>query len=134
MFRSTLFSLFLMFMSGMALAQPTFQDCLGAIPVCSDSITIGMNHNGMGNYGNEIANVSNCYAPEQRSVWFTWTVQQSGLLRFAIIQPAPIKIMIGHFLILRAAHALSFLVILAPPAQWCVRIHGEPLVQTVLQV
>jgi len=73
-----------MFMSGMALAQPTFQDCLGAIPVCSDSITIGMNHNGMGNYGNEIANVSNCYAPEQRSVWFTWTVQQSGLLRFAI--------------------------------------------------
>lgn len=67
------------------LAQtPTYQDCLGAIPVCQDTITIGFNHNGQGNYTGEIANVSSCYAPEQRSVWFTWTVQQSGLLRFAI--------------------------------------------------
>ncbi len=63
---------------------PTYQDCFGAIPVCSDSITISFNHNGMGNYSNEIANVSSCYAPEQRSVWFTWTVQQSGILRFSI--------------------------------------------------
>ena len=63
---------------------PTYQDCYGAIPVCSDSITINFNHNGMGNYSNEIANVSTCYAPEQRSVWFTWTVQQSGILRYSI--------------------------------------------------
>lgn len=38
----------------------------------------------MGNYTNEIANAGTCYATEQRSVWFTWTVQQSGLLRFEI--------------------------------------------------
>lgn len=71
--------------AGLVQAQtPTYQDCLGAIPVCQDTITIGFNHNGQGNYSGEIANVSSCYAPEQRSVWFTWTVQQSGLLRFAI--------------------------------------------------
>lgn len=71
--------------SGAAYAQsPTVQDCLGAIPICSDSITISFNHNGMGNFANEIANVSSCYAPEQRSVWFKFTVQQGGLLRFEI--------------------------------------------------
>jgi hypothetical protein len=43
---------------------PTYQDCFGAIPVCSDSITISFNHNGMGNYTNETSNVSTCYAPE----------------------------------------------------------------------
>jgi len=70
---------------GASYAQtPTFQDCLGAIPVCSDSIVVNYSHNGMGNYANEIANVSTCYAPEQRSIWFTFTIQQSGLLRFEI--------------------------------------------------
>jgi len=63
---------------------PTVQDCLGAIPICQDSITISFNHNGMGNYSNEIWNVSSCYAPEQRSVWFKFTVQSAGLLRFEI--------------------------------------------------
>lgn len=63
---------------------PTVQDCVGAIPICEDSITISFNHNGMGNFANEINNVSSCYAPEQRSVWFKFTVQQSGLLRFEI--------------------------------------------------
>jgi gliding motility-associated-like protein len=65
---------------------PTFQDCLGAIPVCWDSITINYSHNGMGNYSNEIGATSayTCTATEAKSIWFTFTVQQSGVLRFEI--------------------------------------------------
>jgi len=63
---------------------PTNQDCLGAIPICADTFTVNFNHNGMGNYPNEIFNVSSCYAPEQRSVWLKFTIQQGGLLRYSI--------------------------------------------------
>ncbi|MEZ4722103.1 MAG: gliding motility-associated C-terminal domain-containing protein [Flavobacteriales bacterium] len=70
---------------GSAKAQvPTVQDCLGAIRLCTDTVVVNFNHNGMGNYANEIANVSSCYAPEQRSVWITFTIQQGGILRFEI--------------------------------------------------
>ncbi|MDB0002288.1 gliding motility-associated C-terminal domain-containing protein [Salibacteraceae bacterium] len=63
---------------------PTNQDCLGAIPICSNTYTVSFNHNGMGNFPSEIFNVSSCYAPEQRSVWLKFTVQQAGLLRYSI--------------------------------------------------
>ncbi|MEQ9186555.1 MAG: gliding motility-associated C-terminal domain-containing protein [Cryomorphaceae bacterium] len=89
--QSTAFKLFIVFIlvwtginPSVRAQTPTVQDCLGAIPICEDSITIGFSHNGMGNYSNEIASVSGCYAPEQRSVWFKFTVQQAGLLRFEI--------------------------------------------------
>ena len=63
---------------------PTFQDCLGAIQFCADSFIVNFSHNGMGNFSNEIANVSTCYAPEQRSIWFEFTVIQAGILRFEL--------------------------------------------------
>ncbi|GAB4380745.1 MAG: hypothetical protein Kow0075_12220 [Salibacteraceae bacterium] len=63
---------------------PTYQDCLGAIPICEDSVVVNVTHSGMGNYSNEIANVSTCYATEQNSIWFTFTAQSSGLLRFEL--------------------------------------------------
>lgn len=38
----------------------------------------------MGNFPNEIFNVSGCYAGEQRSIWLKFTIQQGGLLRYSI--------------------------------------------------
>jgi len=63
---------------------PTNQDCLGAIPICSNTYTINFNHNGMGNFPSEIFNAGTCYATEQRSIWLKFTIQQAGLLRYSI--------------------------------------------------
>jgi gliding motility-associated-like protein len=82
----TLATILVLVMSiGSVLAQvPTEQDCLGAIPICDETYTVSSNHNGMGNYPNEIFNVGGCYAPEQRSIWLQFTIQTAGLLRFSI--------------------------------------------------
>lgn len=79
-------SVTLMVLLGVAVhAQtPTDQDCLGAVPICDETYTVSTNHNGMGNYPNEIFNVAGCYAPEQRSIWLQFTIQTAGILRFSI--------------------------------------------------
>jgi gliding motility-associated-like protein len=65
---------------------PTAQDCLGAIPICSSTITIPdpYPYSGNGNYLNEITSLGGCYTTESNGVWFTFTVQTGGLLRFEL--------------------------------------------------
>ncbi len=70
-----------------AVAQtPTAQDCLGAIPICSDVITVNdpYPYSGNGNYLNEILAIVPCYTVENNGIWYTFTVQTSGLLRFVL--------------------------------------------------
>lgn len=72
---------------------PTVQDCLGAIPVCQDTYTQENSYLGAGNYPNEVYNnpgscendcPGSCLDGEQNSVWYVFTVQQSGNLRLII--------------------------------------------------
>ena len=74
---------------------PTVQDCLGAIPVCQNTYTQATTYLGAGNYPNEVYNnpgncvndcPGSCLDGEQNSVWYVFTVQQSGNLRL-IIEP-----------------------------------------------
>ena len=61
---------------------PTDQDCLGAIPVCSSIYTTPSSTFGSGNYPNEDGPLT-CLVPgEQNSLWFIFTVIQSGDLAF----------------------------------------------------
>jgi hypothetical protein len=73
--------------------MPTVQDCFGAIPVCQDTYTQTTTYLGSGNYPNEIYNPpsdcttdcpGSCLDGEQNSVWYVFTVQQSGQLRLTI--------------------------------------------------
>lgn len=70
---------------------PTAQDCLGAIPICSDTISVPTPYpySGNGNYLNEINALLGCYTPESNGVWYTFTVQTSGLLRFTLSPDDP---------------------------------------------
>lgn len=79
--------------SSLSQAQvPTVQDCLGAILICQDVYVEVNSYSGNGNYHNEIyedlpctsACPGSCLAGEVNSVWYTLTVQSSGLLRFTI--------------------------------------------------
>jgi hypothetical protein len=72
---------------------PTVQDCMGAIPVCQDVYVEENSYSGDGNYHHEIFNPSgdctydcpgSCLDGEQNSVWYIFTVQVGGLLRFTI--------------------------------------------------
>lgn len=64
---------------------PNNQDCLGAIPVCQSTYTQNNSYNGEGNIPNEIDNTNSCLGSgELNDVWYTFTVQQSGLLNFSI--------------------------------------------------
>lgn len=72
---------------------PTEQDCLGAIPVCQDIYVQEDTYLGVGNYANEVYNnpgdctqdcPGSCLDGEQNSVWYVFTVQQSGQLRLII--------------------------------------------------
>ncbi|HLN53139.1 MAG TPA: T9SS type A sorting domain-containing protein [Lentimicrobium sp.] len=67
---------------------PTNQDCLGAIPVCTDVYYQPLSYQGDGNYHDEIGPQEycpgNCMDHELNSVWYVISVQQSGLLRFTI--------------------------------------------------
>ena len=71
------------------LAQvPTVQDCLGAIAVCQEIYVEPIVYTGSGNYPNEInpnqTCPNSCMDGETNSVWYIFTVQQSGILRLAI--------------------------------------------------
>jgi gliding motility-associated-like protein len=69
---------------------PTFQDCLGAIPIC-DVIHYQTNsYSGSGNYPNEIPKFGGCpgdciVTGERNDEWYVLTTQTSGFLGFEII-------------------------------------------------
>jgi len=70
----------------LVLAQPTFQDCLGAIPVCSSTITSSGIITGTGNVPNEINPLTSCLLTGERNdSWYLITIGNSGQLRFSII-------------------------------------------------
>ncbi|MEM6966228.1 MAG: gliding motility-associated C-terminal domain-containing protein [Bacteroidota bacterium] len=84
-----LLPLFLLFFGKTALGQtPTIQDCLGAIPICTEVYTETTAPSGAGNYANEINGTSQggicCMDAELNSIWYTFTVNQSGDFGFVL--------------------------------------------------
>ncbi len=63
---------------------PTIQDCLGAIPVCQQIYSEANSTTGQGNYPNEVNPFSSCLSGEDNSVWYTFTVNQSGAFGFLL--------------------------------------------------
>lgn len=84
--RSLLVSLFcvLFFQTYLSGQTPTVQDCLGAIPVCQEVYTEMTSPSGDGNFNNEINTSISCTAGELNSIWYTFTVNEAGLLGFVI--------------------------------------------------
>ncbi|MCE2773595.1 MAG: hypothetical protein LW750_09185, partial [Bacteroidetes bacterium] len=71
--------------TGLFAQTPTNQDCLAAIPICQNVYSTQQSYSGTGNYPNEInSNISCLGTGELNSVWYTFTVQQSGNLNFTI--------------------------------------------------
>src|SRR5210317_1065545 len=72
---------------------PTTGDCLGAIPVCESYYFQPTTSNGVGNYPNEVGTGQtcphDCLWGEANSVWYIFTVQQSGNLSFIITPVDP---------------------------------------------
>jgi len=64
--------------------QPTVQDCLGAIPICQEIYTSTTSLPGTGNYPNEINPNISCTSGETFSVWYTFTVNESGDFGFVL--------------------------------------------------
>ena len=70
---------------------PTVQDCPGAIPICKDYYDEPdpYAYSGEGNYFDEInfdEPALTCHTVESNGLWYSFTVQSSGILRF-IIRP-----------------------------------------------
>ncbi|PSR13211.1 MAG: hypothetical protein DA408_18875 [Bacteroidetes bacterium] len=65
-------------------AQPTIQDCLGAIPVCQDFYSESQSPSGSGSIQNEIPNGQTCTDGESNSIWYVFTASQNGFLGFII--------------------------------------------------
>jgi len=66
-------------------AQPTNQDCLGAIAICQTVFEESNAYSGSGNVLNEINSTTSCLGSgEKNDVWYTFTVQTSGSLCFTI--------------------------------------------------
>lgn len=68
---------------------PTVQDCLGAIPVCQEVYSETNSPTGNGNYPNEINTAISCTAGELNSIWYTFTVNETGNFGFVIIPNNP---------------------------------------------
>lgn len=60
------------------------QDCITAIPICSDS-EISLKPNGSGS----VKEGSGCLASESNSIWFTFSIQTAGTLTFLITPMGP---------------------------------------------
>ncbi|MFP3595946.1 T9SS type B sorting domain-containing protein [Chryseobacterium sp. SIMBA_029] len=73
--------LFLFFIAQVAYAQ---QDCITAIPICSDA-DIALTPGGTGT----VAEGSGCLQTETNSIWFTFSVQTAGTLTFVITPTGP---------------------------------------------
>ncbi|MHC1775104.1 MAG: hypothetical protein AB9834_06765 [Lentimicrobium sp.] len=79
----------MLFFQGILSAQvPTVQDCLGAIPVCTDTYIQPTVYGGTGNYPNEINDDQqcprSCMDGETNSIWYVISVKTGGLLRLVI--------------------------------------------------
>jgi large repetitive protein len=69
--------------------EPTVQDCLGAIPICQNIYieSSPYQYRGEGNYPGEIQDPSDtvtCITEEGSGVWYVFTAQSDGFLRFVI--------------------------------------------------
>jgi uncharacterized protein (TIGR02145 family) len=72
--------------------KPTVQDCLGAIPVCQSVYITTQSYLGHGNVYPEIHNNNSCplcMGGEINDVFYTFTVQTSGLFRFTLTPNNP---------------------------------------------
>lgn len=67
---------------------PTIQDCLGAIPICQQIYTESQSPDGIGNY-DEIHGNGTCTSTETNSIWYTFTVNQTGDFGFVITPNNP---------------------------------------------
>jgi gliding motility-associated-like protein len=86
------FLIFIGLLAGKTAAQvPTFQDCLGAIPVCLGSYTSGNAVTGTGNIPNEINPVNSCLLTGERNdSWYIITTNSAGNLSFSVIPANPV--------------------------------------------
>ncbi len=60
------------------------QDCINAIPVCQNTYAFANAFTGQGSIINEINPANSCLSGEVNDVWFSFTVENTGKLRFAI--------------------------------------------------
>lgn len=61
---------------------PTTGDCLGAIPICTNSYSPSTSAVGIGNYSEETG--APCGTFEQNSTWYTFTVETAGWFTFTL--------------------------------------------------
>lgn len=81
--------IFIAFSMGTLIAQPTIQDCAGAISICQPIYVENTSPSGMGNVPNEINSHNNpggfvCMADERNSIWYRFTVDNTGDFGFLI--------------------------------------------------
>lgn len=73
--------------------KPTIQDCLGAIPICTEVYVEKNAPIGSGNYRNEIFGANDggisCMDDERNSIWYTFTVNKSGNFGFVLTPNDP---------------------------------------------
>ena len=74
----------LLFSVHLAAQTPTVQDCFGAIPVCQQIYSETTSPSGDGNYSNEVSTNFTCTAGELNSIWYSFTVNNSGDFGFLI--------------------------------------------------
>jgi len=89
--KNTILTLLLTLAACSLVAQtPTIQDCLGAIPICQEIYQESQAPEGMGNYPNEIDGDISCMIDERNSIWYTFTVNQSGNFGFLLTPNNPV--------------------------------------------
>lgn len=70
----------------MSAQTPEAQDCLGAIPICQEEYLEPdpYEYSGQGGYEDEIAKLQDCYTDEDNGLWYIFTAQSDGVLRFTL--------------------------------------------------
>lgn len=88
--RLQIISCFLILFFSVKLKAQSPQDCINAIPICQDVYFETDAYTGTGDILNEISNVLSCLGSgEKNDVWYTFTVQSSGILNFSITPLTP---------------------------------------------
>lgn len=85
---SLLLTIALLFIQSIGHSQATIGDCLGAIPVCDQIYVETQSPIGPGNF-QEISPDFNCMQTELNSVWYSFTVNQSGNFGFLLTPNDP---------------------------------------------
>ncbi len=77
---------FILFVVGIKAQAPTIQDCIGAKPICQlyYDIPTPYPYQGEGSYLDEIYKYDECITYEEDGIWYTFTAQNTGALRFVI--------------------------------------------------